>query len=127
MKRSFLVLVLLLSVWTTTFSQEKEPIVILISLDGFRHDYVERFQPENLIRFISEGTAAKGLIPSFPTKTFPNHYTIATGMLRASKGSSLHHGQPGDCTGWLLVWRNADLGACRATRDQGGELLFCRY
>jgi predicted AlkP superfamily pyrophosphatase or phosphodiesterase len=58
----------------------------LISLDGFRHDYVERFQPENLIRFISEGTAAKGLIPSFPTKTFPNHYTIATGMLPE------HHG-----------------------------------
>jgi predicted AlkP superfamily pyrophosphatase or phosphodiesterase len=86
MKRSFLVLVLLLSVWTSTFSQEKEPIVILISLDGFRHDYVERFQPENLSRFIAEGTAAKGLIPSFPTKTFPNHYTIATGMLPE------HHG-----------------------------------
>lgn len=86
MKRSFLVLVLLLSVWTATFSQEKEPIVILISLDGFRHDYVERFQPENLSRFIAEGTSAKGLIPSFPTKTFPNHYTIATGMLPE------HHG-----------------------------------
>ncbi|MCE2777810.1 MAG: ectonucleotide pyrophosphatase/phosphodiesterase [Algoriphagus sp.] len=86
MKRSFLVLVLLLSFWTATFSQEKEPIVILISLDGFRHDYVERFQPENLSRFIAQGTAAKGLIPSFPTKTFPNHYTIATGMLPE------HHG-----------------------------------
>ena len=86
MKRSFLVLVLLLSVWTATFSQEKEPIVILISLDGFRYDYVERFQPENLSRFIAEGTSAKGLIPSFPTKTFPNHYTIATGMLPE------HHG-----------------------------------
>ena len=86
MKRSFLVLVLLLSVWTASFSQEKEPILILISLDGFRHDYVERFQPENLSRFIAEGTAAKGLIPSFPTKTFPNHYTIATGMLPE------HHG-----------------------------------
>ena len=86
MKRSFLVFVVLLFVWTATFSQEKEPIVILISLDGFRHDYVERFQPENLSRFIAEGTAAKGLIPSFPTKTFPNHYTIATGMLPE------HHG-----------------------------------
>jgi len=76
----------MLFVWTATFSQEKEPILILISLDGFRHDYVERFQPENLSRFIAEGTAAKGLIPSFPTKTFPNHYTIATGMLPE------HHG-----------------------------------
>jgi predicted AlkP superfamily pyrophosphatase or phosphodiesterase len=86
MKRFFLVFIAMLFVWTATFSQEKEPILILISLDGFRHDYVERFQPENLSRFIAEGTAAKGLIPSFPTKTFPNHYTIATGMLPE------HHG-----------------------------------
>ncbi len=70
----------------TAFSQEKKPILILISLDGFRYDYVERFQPENLTQFIAEGTAAKGLIPSFPSKTFPNHYTIATGMLPE------HHG-----------------------------------
>ena len=86
MKQFFLVFIVLLFIGTATFSQEKEPILILISLDGFRHDYVERFQPENLSRFIAEGTAAKGLIPSFPTKTFPNHYTIATGMLPE------HHG-----------------------------------
>ncbi|MEN2283233.1 ectonucleotide pyrophosphatase/phosphodiesterase [Algoriphagus sp. SE2] len=60
--------------------QAPEPTVILISLDGFRYDYVERFKPENLSRFIEDGVAAKSLIPSFPTKTFPNHYTIATGM-----------------------------------------------
>lgn len=81
---------ILLLLWffqaTLVFSQEKKPVVILISLDGFRYDYVERFQPENLSRFIAEGTAAKGLIPSFPSKTFPNHYTIATGMLPE------HHG-----------------------------------
>ncbi|MDO8968734.1 alkaline phosphatase family protein [Algoriphagus sp.] len=68
------------------FAQQKEPIVIMISLDGFRYDYVERFQPENLLKFISEGTAAEGLIPSFPSKTFPNHYTIATGMLPENHG-----------------------------------------
>jgi len=70
------------------FSQEKEvePIVILISLDGFRHDYVERFTPENLSKFVAGGTSAEALIPSFPSKTFPNHYTIATGMLPE------HHG-----------------------------------
>ena len=81
---------ILLLLWffqaSIAFSQEKKPVVILISLDGFRYDYVERFQPENLSRFIAEGTAAKGLIPSFPSKTFPNHYTIATGMLPE------HHG-----------------------------------
>lgn len=60
--------------------QNSEPTVILISLDGFRYDYVEKFQPENLTKFIKNGVAAKSLIPSFPTKTFPNHYTIATGL-----------------------------------------------
>ena len=60
-------------------AQEK-PYVILISLDGFRWDYVQRFKPPHLTNFIKEGTQAEGLIPSFPTKTFPNHYTIATGM-----------------------------------------------
>ncbi len=63
------------------FGQEKkDPHVILISLDGFRHDYVTRFKPENLTRFIENGVKAESLIPSFPTKTFPNHYTIATGL-----------------------------------------------
>ncbi len=71
---------------SSLFGQEKEPIVILISLDGFRYDYVERFQPENLSKFVKEGTSAEALIPSFPSKTFPNHYTIATGMLPE------HHG-----------------------------------
>jgi predicted AlkP superfamily pyrophosphatase or phosphodiesterase len=80
-KLLILILLLVFGLQFFAFSQDKkEPVVILISLDGFRYDYVERFHPENLIRFISSGTAAKSLIPSFPTKTFPNHYTIATGM-----------------------------------------------
>ncbi|WP_144603778.1 alkaline phosphatase family protein [Algoriphagus algorifonticola] len=70
-----------LSTILKAFSQDKEDqYVILISLDGFRYDYVNRFKPENLSNFIANGTAAQGLIPSFPSKTFPNHYTIATGL-----------------------------------------------
>jgi predicted AlkP superfamily pyrophosphatase or phosphodiesterase len=71
---------------TAALSQEREQYVILISLDGFRHDYVERFKPENLSNFIQSGTSAESLIPSFPTKTFPNHYTIATGMKPENHG-----------------------------------------
>ena len=52
----------------------------MISLDGFRWDYVERFNPPHLSGFIKNGVKAESLIPSFPSKTFPNHYTIATGM-----------------------------------------------
>lgn len=60
--------------------------VLLISLDGYRHDYTERFHPPHIEAFISEGTAATSMIPSFPTKTFPNHYTIATGMRPGNHG-----------------------------------------
>jgi predicted AlkP superfamily pyrophosphatase or phosphodiesterase len=58
----------------------EKPYLILISLDGFRWDYVERFKPPHLTAFIEKGVQAESLIPSFPSKTFPNHYTIATGM-----------------------------------------------
>ncbi len=60
--------------------------VLLISLDGFRWDYVERFQPPNLLKFIEGGVQAQALWPSYPSKTFPNHYTIATGMYPNSHG-----------------------------------------
>ena len=59
---------------------EEKPYLILISLDGFRWDYVDRFAPPHLSAFIQDGAKAESLIPSFPSKTFPNHYTIATGM-----------------------------------------------
>ncbi|MCS5489880.1 ectonucleotide pyrophosphatase/phosphodiesterase [Algoriphagus limi] len=81
MRRFVLSLILVIQVFAFSLGQEAQKnYVILISLDGFRYDYVERFQPKNLSQFIKEGTAAKGLIPSFPSKTFPNHYTIATGL-----------------------------------------------
>lgn len=65
---------------------QQQPYVILISLDGFRWDYVDRFQPPNLTAFINSGVKASSLIPVFPSKTFPNHYTIATGMYPDKNG-----------------------------------------
>ncbi|WP_238474618.1 ectonucleotide pyrophosphatase/phosphodiesterase [Maribacter algarum] len=65
---------------TNSKSAQKKPYVILISLDGFRWDYLEKYHPPNLTSFIKNGVKAESLIPSFPTKTFPNHYTIATGL-----------------------------------------------
>lgn len=60
--------------------KDLRPTVILISLDGFRYDYLEKYKPKTLNRLARLGVRAKWLIPSFPTKTFPNHYTIATGL-----------------------------------------------
>ncbi len=84
-KFSILLSIFILSL-NFTWAQEKKPYVILISLDGYRYDYTARFSPENISKFIKEGTAAQSLIPSFPSKTFPNHYTIATGMKPENHG-----------------------------------------
>jgi predicted AlkP superfamily pyrophosphatase or phosphodiesterase len=65
---------------TNSEAAQKKPYLILISFDGFRWDYVEKYNPPNLSSFIKNGVKAESLIPSFPTKTFPNHYTIATGL-----------------------------------------------
>lgn len=74
------------NVATNSKSAQKKPYLILISLDGFRWDYVEKYHPPNLSSFIKNGVMAESLIPSFPTKTFPNHYTLATGLYPDNHG-----------------------------------------
>jgi predicted AlkP superfamily pyrophosphatase or phosphodiesterase len=64
----------------------KSDYLVLISLDGFRWDYIHRFQPPNLLKFIEYGVQSKAMVPSYPSKTFPNHYTIATGMYPNNHG-----------------------------------------
>jgi predicted AlkP superfamily pyrophosphatase or phosphodiesterase len=54
--------------------------VVLISLDGFRWDYINRPEASNLRALAAHGVRAERLVPSFPSLTFPNHYTIATGL-----------------------------------------------
>ena len=58
-----------------------EPILILVSFDGFRWDYPDRGVSPNLAALAARGVRADGLIPAFPTKTFPNHYTMVTGLV----------------------------------------------
>ena len=66
--------------------RDLRPTVILISLDGFRYDYLDKFQPPNLISLAHGGVQARWLTPAFPTKTFPNHYTITTGLYPQNHG-----------------------------------------
>ena len=54
--------------------------LLLISIDGFRWDYLDRHPAPNLRRIATEGFEAKSLVPAFPSKTFPNHDTIVTGL-----------------------------------------------
>jgi len=57
-----------------------KPIVILVSIDGWRWDYIDRADVPNLKALAARGVRSQGLIPSFPSVTFPNHYTIVTGL-----------------------------------------------
>lgn len=67
-------------------SAQTKPYVLLVSFDGFRWDYLNRGITPNLTKVITEGISAISFRPSFPSKTFPNHQSIITGMYPA------HHG-----------------------------------
>ena len=55
--------------------------VVLVSLDGFRWDYAQRDGAIHLLALGKQGVwAPKGMLPSYPSLTFPNHYTIVTGL-----------------------------------------------
>ena len=59
----------------------KKHYVILVSLDGFRYDYAEKYHAENLLALAKAGASAPdGMLPAYPSLTFPNHYTLATGL-----------------------------------------------
>lgn len=84
---SVLLLCLLLA-WGIGQAQSggEQPYVVLVSLDGFRYDYAARDHARNLLAMRDNGAAARSLIPSFPSVTFPNHTSIITGLYPA------HHG-----------------------------------
>lgn len=56
--------------------------LVLLSFDGFRWDYIDKFDTPNFDNFAKNGVHARlGIRPVFSTKTFPNHYTIVTGKI----------------------------------------------
>ncbi|HEX6914535.1 MAG TPA: ectonucleotide pyrophosphatase/phosphodiesterase [Chitinophagaceae bacterium] len=67
-------------------SQLSKPYVILVSADAFRYDYAQKYHAANLLSLSARGVKAESMMPSYPSVTFPNHYTIATGLYPS------HHG-----------------------------------
>lgn len=61
-------------------AQREKPYVILVSFDGFRPEYLQRLDLPNFNRVMQAGVRAEGMIPVFPSLTFPNHYSIVTGL-----------------------------------------------
>jgi ectonucleotide pyrophosphatase/phosphodiesterase family protein 5 len=71
---------LLLIILSLSLNASDRPYVLLISFDGFRWDYVSRGITPALSKTAEDGVHALTLRPTFPTKTFPNHYSIITGL-----------------------------------------------
>ena len=109
----------------TGLAQEPKdvPPLILISLDGFRWDYAAKYPAEtpHLRRLAAEGVQARRMIPAFPSNTFPNHYTLATG-LRPARHGMINNDMTDAATGDVFHYRNP--AANRNPRWWGGEPIW---
>lgn len=85
LQKSVLILLYLFFISAVTAGQNRT-YSILISFDGFRWDYSNRGLTPNLDFIKNNGVSALSLKPSFPSKTFPNHYTIVTGLYPQNHG-----------------------------------------
>ena len=103
--------------------QAQTPIVVMLSLDGFRADYMDLFpdQSQNLRHLAGAGLKTSGLLPGFPSSTFPNHYSIVTGLYPG------HHGIIGNSFYDRVRGARYRLGNREAVEDgtwYGGEPLW---
>jgi len=120
-----LLLFLFLALWPGTGRAQRpsgdlQPTVILVSLDGWRWDYAQTYSAPTLTRLMARGVSAR-LIPSFPSKTFPNHYTIVTGLYPG------HHGIVGNAVKDPATGRRLTMSDRKELQDPmwwGGEPLW---
>ena len=97
------------------------PALILVSLDGFRPDYLDRGVTPHLAALAARGVRARWMTPTFPTKTFPQHYTIVTGMYpgrHAVVGNNFVDRTDG------ALFRSRDSLIVRQPRWWGGEPIW---
>ena len=74
-----IIIAIIALIFTTSTSAHKDFYTIIVSLDGCRWDYPEWYDTP-FLNYMAEKGVKSGLVPSYPSKTFPNHYTLATGL-----------------------------------------------
>lgn len=83
---SRLLLLIITVIFTSiAYGKTAKSTVILLSIDGFSYEYLARYQPKNILKFAQTGIKAE-LLPVYPSKTFPNHLSIITGVYPAKHG-----------------------------------------
>ena len=94
--------------------------VILIGIDGFRADYLDRGVTPTLSGLAAEGVRADGgMKPSFPSVTFPNFYTLATGLHPDNHGLVYNTMRDPGLPGRTFTLRNRDEVMDRVWYDDG--------
>lgn len=87
MRLILLIAALVLTPFAAQAKEAQRPVTVLVSIDGFRADYLDRGLTPRLSQLAAEG-ATGPMRPSFPTKTFPNHYALVTGKRPDRNGIS---------------------------------------
>lgn len=118
--RSLLVLLWGVLLLAAPIGAQQAPRVLLIGLDGFRADYLERPAALHLRALAARGVRAERMIPAFPSKTFPNHYSIVTGL------APEHHGIVANAMRdpALGLFRLSDRTAVQTSGWWGGEPIW---
>jgi predicted AlkP superfamily pyrophosphatase or phosphodiesterase len=98
-----------------------KPYLILISIDGFRWDFQDLYDTPTLDRIAATGVRAERMIPVFPTLTFPNHYSIATGLYPARHGLIGNRFPSKDRTGFYAL---SDREAVQDGAWYGGQPIW---
>lgn len=94
----------------TAPAARREPAtLLLVSIDGFRADYLDRGYAPHLARWAAEGVRAQWMTPSYPSLTFPNHYTMVTG-LRPDRHGIVHNTMWDDELGGFALSRREAVG-----------------
>ncbi|CAF0878161.1 unnamed protein product [Brachionus calyciflorus] len=72
----------------SVINYSRQQRLLIVSLDGFRHDYIERYHLDNFKSFLNKDQASKApyMNPQFTTQTFPNHWSIVTGSYVENHG-----------------------------------------
>jgi hypothetical protein len=102
--------------------QQRKHYVVLVSIDALRWENAKRDDAKHILSIAEHGASApQGMIPAYPSLTFPNHYTIVTGQCRPYE--EVQPGRSGRRRRRKLVWRRAAVGAGRAA-GHALRLLF---
>lgn len=101
-------------------ASDSQRVVLLVSIDAFRPDYLDRGITPNLSRLAAEGVRAEWMNPSYPSLTFPNHYTIVTG-LRPDHHGIVHNTMQDAALGGFKL---SDRDAVGDGRWWGGEPIW---